>query len=159
MTEPVLSAVVPASSAGEAGSLNRNEYEVILDAVWETVNEKYFDSSFGGKDWQVIGDQYRQKLETVQDGETFFLQVLNPMLFELGVSHLAALPGEMADELEPMTFASASAGMDVRWLDGETVVTRVVEGSPADRARLRPGFVITALDGRTPSEIAAEGLH
>jgi carboxyl-terminal processing protease len=43
-------------------------------------------------------------------------------------------------------------------LDGEAVITRVVDGSPADKAGLRPGFVIVAVEGKTPSEYAAEGL-
>ena len=135
------------------------DYRLILDAAWQTVNDKFFDPTFGGKDWQAIGDEYRQKLATVQDGETFLLQVLNPMLFELGVSHMAALPAEMANQMDPMTFATGSLGIDVRLLDGETTVTRVDAGSPAAEAGLAPGFVITAVDGKTPSEIAAGGLH
>jgi carboxyl-terminal processing protease len=139
--------------------LTAAERAAILEAAWQTVNEKYFDPTFGGKDWQAIGDEYRQKLATVQDAKTFWLQVLNPMLFELGVSHLAALPPEMASELDHMTFATGSLGMDVRLLDEKAVVTQVVEGSPADKAGLRPGFAITSVDGRTPSDIAAESLH
>jgi len=70
---------------------------VILDAVWQTINDEYFDPTFGGKDWRAIGDEYRQKLATCQDDRTFWLEVLNPMLFELGVSHLGALPSELAN--------------------------------------------------------------
>jgi len=122
------------------------------------VNDKYFDPTFGAKDWQDIGDEYRQKLATIQDDETFWLQVLNPMLFELGVSHLFALPAEMAGEIDTLTFATGSLGMDVRLLDGVIVITRVAAESPAAKAGLRPGLVITAVDGKTPSEYAAEGL-
>jgi len=57
-----------------------------------------------------------------------------------------------------MTFATGSLGMDVRLLDGQAVITRIVENSPASEAGLRPGFVITSVDGRTPGDIAAEGL-
>jgi carboxyl-terminal processing protease len=136
-----------------------DDYQLILDAAWQTVNDKFFDPTFGGKDWQAIGDEYRQKLATVQDGEAFWLQVLNPMLFELGVSHIGALPAELANEMDPITFSTGSFGLDVRLLDGVTVITRVVAGSPTAEAGLRPGFVVTAVNGQTPSEIAAEGLH
>jgi carboxyl-terminal processing protease len=98
-------------------------------------------------------------LAAVQDDETFLLQVLNPMLFELGVSHLLALPAELANLIEPSALATGSLGMDVRLLDGEPVITRVEEGSPAAKAGLRPGFVITSVDGKTPSDYAAEGLQ
>jgi carboxyl-terminal processing protease len=139
--------------------LTAAERAAIFDTAWQTVNDNYFDPTFGGKDWQAIGDEYRQKLATVQDDETFWFQVLNPMLFELGVSHLAALPGELANEIDSMTFATGSTGMDVRLLGGVAVVTRVVEGSPADEAGLRPGFVITSVDGWTLEDISANSLH
>jgi Tricorn protease C1 domain len=98
--------------------LTAAERAAIFDTAWQTVNDEYFDPTFGGKDWQAIGDEYRQKLATVQDDGTFWFRVLNPMLFELGVSHLAALPPELANQLEKMTFATGSLGMDVRLLSG-----------------------------------------
>jgi carboxyl-terminal processing protease len=81
------------------------------------------------------------------------------MLFELGVSHIGALPAELSNELEPMTFATGSLGMDVRLIDGMAVITQVIEGSPADEAGLRPGFVITSVDGWTQSDFAANSLQ
>jgi carboxyl-terminal processing protease len=137
--------------------LTAAEREAIFDTVWQTVNEEYFDPTFGGKDWQAIGNEYRQRLATVQDDDTFWRQVLNPMLWELGVSHLAALPPELATLIDRMTFATGSLGMDVRLLDGTAVVTQVLEGSPADEAGLRLGYVVTSVDGWTLEDIAAEG--
>jgi carboxyl-terminal processing protease len=137
--------------------LTAAEREAIFDTVWQTVNEEYFDPTFGGRDWQAIGDEYRQRLTTVQDDDTFWRQVLNPMLWELGVSHLAALPPELATLIDRMTFATGSLGMDVRLLDGTAVVTQVLEGSPADEAGLRLGYVVTSVDGWTLEDIAAEG--
>jgi carboxyl-terminal processing protease len=132
------------------------EREEILDTVWQTINDEYFDPTFGGLDWQAIGDEYRQRLTTVQDDDTFWRKVLNPMLWELGVSHLVALPPELAVLIDRMTFATGSLGMDVRLLDGMAVITQVVEGSPADDAGLRPGSVITSVDGWTLEDIAAD---
>jgi carboxyl-terminal processing protease len=130
----------------------------ILDNVWQTVNDEYFDPTFGDKDWQAIGAEYRQKLETVQDDKTFWRGVVLPMLFELGASHLVALPPGYGNQIDVMTFATGSLGMDVRLLDGLAVVTRVDQGSPADQAGLRPGFVVTSVNGRTWEDIAAESL-
>jgi len=98
--------------------LTAAERVAIFDTVWQTINDGYFDPAFGGKDWQAIGDEYRQRLATLQDDDTFWRQVLNPMLWELGVSHLAALPPELATLIDRMTFATGSLGMDVRLLDG-----------------------------------------
>jgi len=137
--------------------LTAAERVAIFDTVWQTINDGYFDPAFGGKDWQAIGDEYRQRLATLQDDDTFWRQVLNPMLWELGVSHLAALPPELATLIDRMTFATGSLGMDVRLLDGAAVVTQVVEGSPADQAGLQLGFVVTSVDGWTLEDLAAEG--
>ena len=123
--------------------------EEIFNAVWQTVNDEYFDPTFGGMDWSAIGDEYRQKLSSVTDDNTFWVDVINPMLWELGASHMAALPPELAYLIEPMTFATGSLGLDVRPIDGLAVVSGVVEGSPADEAGLRPGFVVTSVDGWT----------
>jgi carboxyl-terminal processing protease len=135
------------------------ERSAIFETVWQTVNDEYFDPTFGGKDWQAIGEKYRQKLATVQNDAAFWIKVLNPMLFELGVSHLAALPPELANEIDRITFATGSLGFDVRLIDEKAVVTQVIKGSPADQAGLRPGFVITAVDGWTLSDIAAINLQ
>jgi len=139
--------------------LSAAERAEIFEAVWQTVNDNYFDPTFGGQDWQAIGDAYRQKLATVQDDRAFWVDVLNPMLFGLGVSHMGALPPEFSSQMDPMTFSAGTLGMDVRSLDGQVVITEVTEGFPAAQAGLKPGLVITALDGRAPEQIAAEALQ
>lgn len=135
--------------------LTAAERVAIFDTVWQTVNDKYFDPTFGGKNWQAIGDKYRPELATVQDDDTFWLKVLNPMLFELGVSHLVALPSELSNQVDPMTFATGKLGMDVRLMNGAAVITEVEPGFPAEQAGLRPGFVITSVDDWTLEDLAA----
>jgi carboxyl-terminal processing protease len=139
--------------------LTAAERLAIFDQVWRTVNENYFDPTFGGKDWQAIGAAYRQKLATVQDDRIFWFEVLNPMLFELGVSHMIALPQELSNQIDTTTFATGTLGMDVRLLDGKIVVTRIAEGSPAEKAGLRPGFVLLAVDGWTQKDLAAFSMQ
>lgn len=139
-------------------TLTAKERSAIFEAVWQGVNEQFYDPTFGGKDWEAIGEEYRQKLATVQDDHSFWLKFLNPMLFELGVSHIGALPAELSTQLNPESFATGSLGMDVRQIDGEPVITQVFAGSPAEKAGLKPGFVITALDGWTVEDIATYGL-
>ncbi|MFC1879542.1 S41 family peptidase, partial [Chloroflexota bacterium] len=75
-----------------------------------------------------------------------------------GVSHLLALPSEFANQIDQMTFATGSLGMDVRLLDEMPVITQIIPGFPADEAGLRPGFVITSIDGHTLEDILMEGL-
>lgn len=94
--------------------LSAAERAEIFEAVLQTINDEYFDPTFGGQDWQAISDAYRQTLATVQDDRAFWVEVLNPMLFELGVSHVGALPPELSSQMDPMTFSAGTLGMDVR---------------------------------------------
>jgi carboxyl-terminal processing protease len=149
----------PKVATGIESRLTATERAAILDAAWQTVNDKYFDPTFGGRDWQAIGNAYRQKLAAVQDDRAFWLEVLNPMLFELGVSHIGAVPVELSNQMAPVASATGTLGMDVRLLDGQPVIIEVAEGSPADLAGLHPGFVIAAVNGWTLEEIIATGLQ
>jgi carboxyl-terminal processing protease len=141
-----------------ASAERRSQYLETFDAVWQAVNELYFDPTFGGKDWKAIGDQYRLQMAVIQDDEKALL-LLNQMLFELGVSHIVALPISMANQMEPIGSAVGWAGLDLRMLDGQVVVIWVATGSDAEKAGVRPGDVITAVDGMSIEEISKEGLQ
>ena len=139
-------------------TLSKAERLEITEMVWQTVNDNFFDPTFGGKDWQAIGDQYRPQLIAEQSDEAF-VRLLNEMLFELGVSHMAALPPDMLEQLEPISFASGAVGIDIRLLDDQYVITAVEPGSKAEKAGLRTGYIITAIDGIGVEAIADEPLN
>ncbi|HUT19558.1 MAG TPA: PDZ domain-containing protein, partial [Anaerolineae bacterium] len=128
-----------------------------FETVWGTVNEEYYDSTFGGLDWQEVHDRYQPQIAAAEDDGTFY-DLLNQMLHELGVSHIGALPFELVLErwLSPHDFGQGSIGVDVRWLEDEVVVTSVAPGSPAGHAGLRPGFVIRSIDGVPVDRIAED---
>jgi carboxyl-terminal processing protease len=130
----------------------------IFNQVWHTIDDQYYDPTFGGRNWRAMGDEYARKLRTVQDDDAFWREVLNPMLWELGVSHLAALPPELAALIDPMTFATGSIGLDIRLVNGAAVVTQMIEGSPADQAGLRPGFELLSVNGWTLDDFAAQAV-
>lgn len=128
-----------------------------FEIVWRTVNETYFDPTFGGLDWQAVHDSYQPQIAGAEDDETFY-GLLNQMLHELRVSHIGALPPEWALDrwLSPHDFGQGSVGIDVRLLKDKAVVTSVMSGSPAERAGLRPGFIIRSIDGTSVDRITEE---
>jgi carboxyl-terminal processing protease len=132
-----------------------NDYLSIFETAWQTVNDGYFDPTFGGLDWQEVHDRYQPRIAAAQDDEAFY-ETINQMLFELDVSHIGVVPPDEKEQLEPVLAAEGSVGIDLRLLDGDAVITSVRPGSPADQAGLHPGLVVQRLNGKTVEEWADE---
>ncbi|CAB1063134.1 hypothetical protein D1BOALGB6SA_7917 [Olavius sp. associated proteobacterium Delta 1] len=58
-----------------------------FETVWQTVNEKHYDPTFGGVDWNAVYDRYRPGIAAINDDADFYM-LTNRMLFELNLSHL-----------------------------------------------------------------------
>jgi carboxyl-terminal processing protease len=127
---------------------------ISFEIVWRVVNDRHFDPAFGGVDWQELHDRYRQQIVFASDAE--YYKLVNEMLWQLNVSHLAVVPANYWQMVEPTVMTEGSTGLDVRLFDGEIVITSVEAGSPAAKAGLRPGFVIVSIDGAPIAEIATE---
>jgi carboxyl-terminal processing protease len=119
-----------------------------FDKVWNTINEKHFDATFGGVDWAKARETYLPKAQAAKSDEQFHT-ILREMLGELKQSHFGVFP-------PPPDTSGGSAGgeigVEIVWLDGVPVISRVEKGSPAETAGLRPGFVITKIDGKPIEE-------
>ena len=120
-----------------------------FDVVWKTINDKYFDPQFGGVDWAAVKGKYAPQLAGVK-GDTEFIDLLSRMLGELKISHLRILV--LANLPKELARAVVTRGVALRTLDQQIVVTRVIERSPAAAAGLKPGFVVTAVDGAPLSD-------
>jgi C-terminal peptidase prc len=136
-------------------TISKNEYLQVFEEVWSTINVTYFDPDFGGLDWKEVHDRYEPQIAAVKDDQAFYF-LINKMLFELNVSHIAFIPPEEKEQLEPVLSAEGSIGIDLRLLDGETVITSVQPGSPGEQAGLHPGLVIQRINGKTVEQWASE---
>ena len=150
---PTLEPTEPATPTAMASE----EYLDIFEFVWQTVNEKYFDPTFGGLDWNEVRERYRPQIAAAQDHEVFYVTI-NRMLFELNVSHIGVVPPGEQEQLEPILSAEGSIGMDIRLLDGDAVIMSCRPGSPAAQAGLRAGFVVQRVNGKTVEQWAGEVL-
>ena len=131
------------------------DYPRTFELVWETLDRTYFDPAFGGLDWQAARDRYLPQIAAARTDEEFY-RLVNNMLWELNVSHANLVPPGRLAHREPLACAEGSPGVDIRVLDGVAVVTSVKPGSPADRAGLRPGYAVHAVDGIPVEQIAQE---
>ena len=111
-----------------------------FETVWQTVNEKHYDSTFGGVDWKALHDRYKPRIAAADDESEFYLYT-NQMLFELNLSHLLVATQADLERYIPVLTARGTVGIDIKWTNEEVVVTAVKPGSPAHSSGLRPGLV------------------
>ncbi|MCH8968120.1 MAG: hypothetical protein IIA66_03255 [Planctomycetes bacterium] len=84
----------------------------IFDTIWQTVNEGFYDPTFGGVDWKAVGKQYRPKALGAESDEQFYRN-LNAMLYELDASHLGVIPKEHPEWIgAPSVLAEGDVGVD-----------------------------------------------
>ena len=120
-----------------------------FDVVWSTIRDRHWEADMGGRDWDAVRDELRP---AVLQAETMDAarEPIDTMLERLGMSHYALIPAEVYDELGGPLGQGAGdgfAGIDLRVIDGHVLVTAVAAGSPADRAGVRPGWIVTRIDG------------
>lgn len=134
-----------ASSTPEFTQVRRDTFE----KVWNTINEKHYDPTFNGVDWNKVRDDYLPRAQAAKSDEEFH-NVLRRMLAELKLSHFNIFPPPPAIG-EPES--NGSVGIDVIWLEGVPVIERIDKDSSAERASLKPGFVIKSIDGKPVAEL------
>lgn len=143
-----------------------------FDHVWETVRDRHWDPDLGGLDWQAVRLELRPRVESAESMEAA-RDVMREALARLKQSHFAIISGEAYSQVadagvgEPAdtpgkkdgpgaTGSDARSGMELRVVDGVALVTRVEPGSGADRAGVRPGWIVESIRGRpTDRAIAA----
>ncbi|HZS48193.1 MAG TPA: S41 family peptidase [Blastocatellia bacterium] len=140
-------------TSDKAAEVRQQTFEI----VWKTVNEKHFDPNFNGVDWKAVHEKYAPLVAaTKTDNELY--PILSNMLKELKESHFAIIPPS-ADKGEENASKPGDAGvdgdlgMDVRAIGNQIVVTQVLPKSTAEKAGLKPGFIIDAVDDKPLNEM------
>ena len=121
-----------------------------FDMVWTTIRDQHYDPELLGLDWEAIGERYRPRVEeaaTVDDVRI----ALTEMIGELGQSHFNILPGEIFRDIDgtgEVQFMAGTVGLEVRGVEGRSLVVAVADGSPAALAGIRTGWEIDSVNGR-----------
>lgn len=144
-----IAVAAPQPVTNEVRELRQKSFE----KVWSTVNERHYDPTFGGVDWKGVRTVYEPKaLAAVSDKE--FYDVLRQMLGELKLSHFGIHPP--AAEMVAAQTGRGVTGIDVVLLDGVPVIDRVDAGSPAAKAGVRTGHVVSLIDGRSWKDLTSQ---
>lgn len=157
-TAPVVTpkAALP-SIAPDAKTLPENVRLETFELVWKTINDSYWDATFGGVDWKGIHDQYLPKVKATE-GNKEFHTLLNQMVGELKRSHLSvAEPGQVQGlQTRSSQPAMGNIGLDLRWMKQQLVIKEVKPESPAAKQGIRPGYVVSKIENKTPDTFLKE---
>ncbi len=131
----------------------QNENTIIFEQVWSNVNNHFFDPNFNGVNWLDIKKEYKPLVEKCNNNEDLFL-TLNKMLFELNSSHCGVgLLSELENNISPYIFKKGEIGLDIRIIDNQIIVSKIIKNSSADIANINEGYIIEKIDGLTIFEI------
>src|SRR5690348_10745349 len=98
-----------------AQTLRKPSYVELFDAVWQTINQNFYDPSFGGVDWKAMRAKYAPQVANVTDDRSF-LDLAYRMMGELHASHL---------ELVPSQAPQTGIGIRAVRLDGNLIIKSV----------------------------------
>lgn len=133
--------------------LTKNDRSEIFEQVWENVNQYFYDPNFNGIDWKKKYTQYKPQIEECNSTDSFF-SLLNKMLFELNSSHCGVgLLSNLNKAISPYIFSNGEIGIDVRIIENQIIITKVLKNSAADIANIKTGYIIHKIDDLTISDI------
>ena len=135
--------VLPGTRASSSDSTQWDNLEVFDDA-WQILERQYYDEAVLASDWSTLREEYRVQADTASSPAVLYA-VLGNLLSRLDDAHTRVQDPVLA-ALEAEGLRSG-LGIRGRWIDQQFVVEEVANGSPAERAGIRQGWLLTAWNG------------
>lgn len=141
-----------------------NEQLLYLEA-WRAVDRAYVDKKFNGQNWFKVREDAVKNLKLTSREDTY--TAIRSLLASLGDPFTRFLAPEQYSALRRSTSGAVTGvGVEVsfasdRGASSPLVVIAPAPGGPAEKAGIRPGDEIMAIDGQQTSELslyAAGGL-
>jgi carboxyl-terminal processing protease len=82
-----------------------------FDIVWKTINERFYDPTFGGVDWQKVHERYAPLVTAAQSDQEVH-RLLQQMISELHQSHFVIIPKEAIPKLIKRNKGDLATGAD-----------------------------------------------
>ena len=120
-----------------------------FDSLWSVVNNTYVDTAFVSSAWVKVRDSLRPRAETISKRRELDA-LFDAALHEIPDSHFYIIPASVAPDEgnDRKGDGRGATGLVVRVIGERVVAWRVVPGSAADRAGVRPGDLIAAVGER-----------
>jgi len=127
----------------------------VFDNVWETIDERYYDPTFGGIDWNAPRTMFRRAAADASGSRELY-EVLHRMVASLRDAHTRVYsPDEKFDWWNPRF---VSFGLTIREIEGLPTVVQVDPNSEPARAGIRAGDQLESVDGVPASQLIQQKL-
>lgn len=153
---------LPAPSAVQSGERvpflgrvevdRRRELADLFDEAWTKLKDGFYDARMHAVDWNAMRTKYRDMAIDAENKDTF-INVVNQMLAELDASHLGIFRGGEDDDgsVAEKTPPTGALGLDLDPVaadSGARKIVSILPSGPADKAGLRVGDLLTAVNGQ-----------
>lgn len=113
-----------------------------FDIVWARLQSSGFKGEHERLDWAALKAKHQPDIEKAQDIAALRREI-NELLQDLRASHLVLIPAEaMPQAGKAFEVGNGELGMRLTIVDGRFLVEQVIDGFPAQRAGIRPGWVV-----------------
>ena len=141
----IISRHVPSSVVDPGVPATAAIRQAAIDAVWDTVNERYYRADLNGVDWRAARSKWQpQALAAATDDQ--FWERLDQMAGELADSHTRVeSPAMVARRKQQQSF---SLGLNLRTIDNKLTVLSVHPEADAFWAGIRSGMQVVQIADR-----------
>lgn len=125
---------------------HRSQPQEIYHRAWQLVRDNYYDGSFNHKDWNELEHKYDNDIRTTSDAH----KCIKLMLQTLNDPYTRFLdPKAFQDENDAIDAKIVGIGINLQQSKDQQklIVTRTIEGGPAELAGIRAGDEMIAVDG------------
>jgi len=137
---------------GPTRVISPEQKAAVLERTTGVVRDRAYASGVDFGKWTQIVERYQNRFDDAETSEQFSRQ-LNRALNEFGISHLDILAPAAATRRRENSYGGI--GVVITQVDGGLKVEQVRPGSPADKAGLTSGDVVTAVDGKAINDLSA----
>ena len=153
---PLLSPVSAArNDAILVSTATREGRLAVFDDAWARIDERYYDQTFHGVDWDAQRSTFRALAAKAGSSQEMY-SVLRRMISSLNDPHTRVFaPEEKSDWWRPRF---VSVGFALAEIDGVPTVIKVDRNSAAQRAGVRPGDIIESVNGEAALSLVKSRL-
>lgn len=117
----------------------------LFDNIWKVIKNNYYDSKLNNQDWSRWEKHYKGKIKTDDDANV----AISTMLESLDDPYSRYLNKKSyAEQNTSINSKITGIGVNISSVGGKTYVVNVLEGSPAQAAKLKGGDIISQVNGK-----------